>query len=367
MTLFRAEVFDKEFNFIGLYTIAESGMSLIWDYIVPENSTIVIPGKTLISKRNYVRIRAEGDEIYTGIVEDYTYDNNRTTVNLRRPISLFDLNVYMDTALIPDMSLERWVGKYISETFGPSDPYQEITGLSITYNSETFGEIDEDDKDLYNLHDVIVHIFNVYGIVMKAEIDIPNQAFSIEFTKVDSESIYKFNTQFSDVLDYEIKVTGSSKKPNKIRYLNDDDLEEELTYYWHPSEFEGSVDTDPTTNRVIPVYMTTKRVAAVEERVDKDGNVTKEGKTFQEVAYEDALKSMYQDRWNDMISVMVIAHSVTVPIGEIGQLYRIYDYDFNHPTILTAIERINDNVVRLTFGTVRTRLTQLLKLEGRTL
>ena len=364
MTLYRAEVFDRSFAYINTYQVANRGLDLVEDYIVQNNSQIVIPGQVIVDRKDYVRIRRDGTVVFAGIIEDFSYDQNLTTVNLRNFLSLFDLQIYMNSALLPAMSLERYIGKYIEETFDGSDDFQTIHGLRIEYESETFGELTIEDDDLYNLYDVIVEAFKVYGVVMKITLDVTGREFIIRFCRVSSDSIFRFSTQSSDVLKYTISVTGTSKKKNKIRYLNDEDLTEEITYYWHPNEFEGTIDTDGTRDRALPVAMDTKRVKAVEERRDKDGNVTREAKTFQQVAYDDAVKSMYQDRWNTMIEASVKKTSEVVPIGEIGQLYRIYDGDFNYPTILTSIEQVNDNIVLLTFGTVRRKLTQILKLGG---
>lgn len=137
-----------------------------------------------------------------------------------------------------------------------------------------------------------------------------------------------------------------------------------VTYYWHPSTDViggGTIDTDGTTNRVIPVKYKVKSKTGVVEEEDADGKVITPAKSFSEAAMDDAADEMYSDRYDDYIVIHLNSDTKLVDVRGIGELYTIIIDNFKYNTILTGIHRENEHELELTFGMMRQTLTQRLK------
>jgi hypothetical protein len=132
---------------------------------------------------------------------------------------------------------------------------------------------------------------------------------------------------------------------------NQDNTAQEATYYWHPADFSGTIDTDATSNRVVPVITQCETVQL------------EEGQTFAAAAYARAEEILYATRYDDLIRVSIKAESKLIKEWEIGQLFTLHDGDTAYNTILTGIHTINMLYIELTFGYVRKRLTQILKMR----
>jgi hypothetical protein len=88
-----------------------------------------------------------------------------------------------------------------------------------------------------------------------------------------------------------------------------------------------------------------------------------EDTTFADESYAKAEEILYATRYDDLINVTIKAESKLIDDWEIGQLYMLYDGETSYNTILTGIHTINMLYVELTFGYVRKRLTQILKMR----
>lgn len=367
MRRYRSEIFNRDYSFVGMYALS-SQPTLITDYIVLDKSSISVPAKIIVSRGNYVIVKDPDGSQYQGIVTDYSYDKNTTTITLEPLMSVIDTTCYMDISLLSSMSIEAWLAKYIKQVFNGSDAYQNLTGLSVVYTTSTTGVIaSQTTNNIYNLYDIALEFFRVYGLILDFAIDVTAKTFTITMRKVVSDNVWKLETNLADVINYSITAGDNTEKPNKITYLNTADLTQTITYYWHPTTFAGTIDTDASTNRMIPVRSEYKTAAAVEQQTDSSGNVTTAAKTFEEAAYEDAYSSMYRDRYGDLIEIQFNSSSQLLDIGKIGQLYQILDGDFSYYTILTGYQRLNDKHTQLTFGMIRVRLSQILKLDRRSM
>jgi hypothetical protein len=88
-----------------------------------------------------------------------------------------------------------------------------------------------------------------------------------------------------------------------------------------------------------------------------------EGDTFANASYQAAVNKMYATRYDDLITVVFKAESKLMPVGQIGQLYTLIEGENEYNTMLTGIHAVNMAYVELTFGYVRKRLTQILKIR----
>lgn len=350
MRRYRVDIFDRQFNFISMAQTSEP--TLVTDYLVQSNSTFTVPKKLTVSKGNYAQIRDESGSMFQGIVTDYAYDGHTTTVTLAQMSKLLDVDVFADVSTLPN-GIEAWFTAQLQSVYNGSDAMQNLMGLNITSSTTTAGVYPVSSDGVYNLYDMAVFLFKVYGVIIDISFSIPAKSVTFAFRVLNQTSVWKIETKLADVADWSVSSPSMNEYPNKMVIRNQEDTTQELTYYWHPTDFAGTVDTNSTSNRVLPVV---SRCAVV---------TPDEGKTFAEAAHEEAYNTMYQSHYDDQIELTFNSGSKLVEVGKIGQLYTVIDGDKQYHTVLTGYQRINDKYTRMTFGYVRTRLTQILREERR--
>lgn len=350
MKRYRVDVFDRKFNFKALAQTAEP--TLITDALVQSSSTFRTPKELSVSRGDYCQIRSEDDVIFQGIITDYSYDGKTSEVTLAQMNKLLDAEVFADISGLIN-GVEPWMTARLQEVYAGSDDSAALTGLTITSTTTTPGQYDLNDQNIYNLYDMAVHFFKIYGIVIDVSFNASTKQVLINFRNINRNDIWKIETKLADVADYSVNSPYNMDYPNKMIVRDAEDPSQELTYYWHPTEFSGTVDTDGTTNRVLPVVT---RCATVQPE---------EGQTFQEAAYIAAVNAMYQSRYDDQIEITFNADSKLVQVGQVGQLYSIIDRGKTYNTVLTGYQQLNDKYTLMTFGYVRKRLTQILQQERR--
>lgn len=356
--------------------------NLVYDYISQEKTKITLIGKVDISRTDIVTLFLDEKAIYQGVINDYTFDKTYTTVTLLPLQSLLDMDCFDgdlgSVAKVNDnkMTLEDWLELQMKAIFNSGDTYQNIIGMNITKHSSTNGNIEVANDDIYNIYDLTVEFLKVYGLVVDMEFVPKTQTIQIDIHLVDTEEFWVIDTSETDVLDYSMK-TSNSKKPNKIVYLNSEYYKEDATdedkanltpmlvFYWHPDGFSGYVDQEPKAPRLLPVSKKFKKKKAIEEKKDKDGVVTQEAKSFEQVCKEDAFDSMQRTSYDDELELTVKTDSKLFYIGDIGTRYLIIVDNARYYTMLTSKEVITDKTMLLTFGMARTRLTQIVRENWR--
>jgi len=349
MRRYRVDVFDRAFTFKDMAQTSEP--TLIVDYLVQSSSQVQIPKKMNISIGDYAQIRDEDGAMFQGIVTNFTYDGKLTELTLAQMSKLLDVEVFADVSGLAS-GIEAWMDAQLTAVYNGTDAAQNLTGLTITRSTTTAGSYPANDQGIYNLYDLAVHFFKVYGVIIDVGFDIPTQKVTFNFRVVNTGSIWKLETKLKDVAEYSVNSSTLMEYPNKMIIKSEDGLSTE-TYYWHPSGFSGTVDTDGSTNRVQPVLA---RCAIVQPE---------QGQTFTQAAYIEAVNQMYQSQYDDQIEIMFNSSSKLVEVGKIGQLYTIIDGNNSYNTVLTGYQRLNDKFTRMTFGYVRSRLTQILQQERR--
>lgn len=349
MKRYRVDVFDRQFNFVDMAQTSQP--TLITDALVQSTSTFDTPKELSVSKGDYCQIKGDDNLLFQGIVTDYSYDGKVTSVTLAQMSRLLDVEVFADISGLSS-GIEAWMKTQIEAVYAGSDASQNLTGLNVVATTTTPGIYDLNDQGIYNLYDMAVFLFKIYGVIIDVSFDVMAKSVTFLFRKVNSADVWKIETKLKDVAEYSISSPSMNEYPNKM-VIRNDDASEEMTYYWHPTEFAGTVDTDDSTNRVLPVV---SRCAVV---------TPEEGETFADASYNEALNQMYQSRFDDQIEIVFNSESKLVEVGKIGQFYTIIDRGKSYHTMLTGFQRLNDKYTRMTFGYCRTRLTQILQQERR--
>lgn len=349
MRRYRVDIFDRDFNFVDMGQTSEP--TLIVDYLVQSSSQVSLPRKVNAHRGDYCQVRDEAGEMFQGIITNFAYDGKTSTITMSQMSKLLDVEVFADVSTLGD-GIEAWMASQISAVYNGTDTAQNLTGLTITRLTTTVGEYPANEEGIYNLYDLAVHFFKVYGVIIDVSFSIPAKTVTFSFRVLNSSSVWKIETKLKDVAEYSINTSSMMEYPNKM-VIRDDSGTQSVTYYWHPTEFSGTIDTDGTQNRVIPVL---SRCAVV---------TPEDGQTFAEASMIEAINQMYQTRYDDQIEITFNAESKLVEVGKLGQLYSVIDETKTYHTVLTGYQRLNDKYVRMTFGFVRSRLTQILQIERR--
>ncbi len=360
MTRYRAEIYDTHFNFISYGPVSEKNIQI--DYLVQDVSSITIPQIITASVNDYVAVRQNGIIYMYGIISDVAYSQGKTTISFVHFMSLLDVDLLVDPRVFETTSVEEWLHDRLLELYDGSDTYQNLVGFSCVYSTETMipfeYEVDDEgnvDMADINLFSFVQELLKKYNLIMTWRVDFAGQTIQCSIDMIDTEDVWTVKLGLADTPDYSIDIHTVEGTFNKIKYFDEADFTNTVTYYLHS---DGTVDTDSLTDRLLPVTYTEKTARAD----DTEG----EEKTFEEVALEDARSAMLNTNFNHEIIVTFNTESKLIPVGNVGQIYNLVTPEgvvFN--SILTGYEQINVKYLRLVFGYIRTNLTTILKMQRR--
>ena len=353
MKRFRIEVFNRlDLAFKSFTETEEPDINI--DYLVTAESTLSCVGKLMCNRGDFAQVRVDGKVFFQGIVADWNYDGYRTEVTLYQLIELLNIESFADVSLLGSQSIEQWMTNLLTAAFNGTDVSARLPGLTISSESATSGAHAATDNGAYNLYDLAVYFFKIYGVILDISFEYKNRSVSFSFRTV-SASALKLDLSVSDVREYEIEPANASGNPNKVIIRNQDNLSQQVTYYWHPTEFSGTIDTNDSINRVVPVV------------TQCDTVMLDEGQEFLTAAYARAEEILYKTLYDDLIHVTMKTDSKLISDWKIGQTISLRDGERTFNTMLTGIHPVNTVYVELTFGYVRKRLTQILKMRKGTI
>lgn len=349
MNRYRIEIFNRaDLSFESFAECSEPDINI--DFLVSAQSSVSCPGQVSGKIGDFAQIRINGSVYYQGVISDLNFDGSKTEITFQQLSDILKTEVFADVELLNTQSIEQWFTALITATFNGSDPSANLPGFTVRAESETHGTHAATNDGVYTLYDLAVSFFKVYGVVLDISFDYNTRSVSFVFRSV-SDTVLKLDLTVSDVIQYEIQPSLVSDSPNKIIIQDENDATTEETYYWHPTEFSGTIDTDPTYNRIIPVITRCEKISV------------QEGETFADLSYAKAQEVLYSTRYDDLITVTIRADSALVNTWEIGQLFTLYADGKTYNTLLTGIHAPSMSSIELTFGYVRKRLTQILKMR----
>lgn len=349
MNRHRIEIFNRaDLSFVTFAECSEPDINI--DFLVSAQSKATCPGQVAGKIGDFAQIRINGRVYYQGIISDTNFDGTKTEITLQQMNDILNTEVFADVSLLNSQTIETWFKDLLFETFDGDDTAAKLPGFTVTTESATTGTHAATNDGVYKLYDLAVSFFKVYGVILDFSFDYDSRSVSAEFRSV-SKTVLKLDLTVSDVTEYEVQPSLVSDSPNKIIIQDENNAANEITYYWHPTEFSGTIDTDSTTNRIIPVIQQCEKIT-----VD-------EGASFTAAAYAKAEEVLYNTRYDDLITVTMRADSALINTWEIGQLFTLYADGKTYNTLLTGIHAPSMSSVELTFGYVRKRLTQILKMR----
>lgn len=351
MTRYRIDIFGRaDMAFKSFAEISDPRIEI--DALVQTESECHAVGRLDMSAGDFAQIRKNGELIFQGIVKDWNYNGNETTIVLNQMSNLLETEVFADVSLLRNQSIEQWMRDILYRLFFGTDQFERLPGFTVNILSTTHGTYSSTDSGAYKVLDLAVSFFKVYGVILDITFDAQRKRTVFTFKSVPSVPV-KLDLSVTDVSGYEIEAASETSRPNKVKVRLDTDPSQELTYYWHQDDFSGRVDTDGTTDRLLPVITQCETVTL--------GT----GDTFATAAYNKAYDILYATRYNDLIKIQMRNNSALIDTDpDIGTLFALYDGETIYKTMLTGKEYMTDASVLLTFGYVRKRLTEILKMRG---
>lgn len=360
MTRYRADIFDKDFNFISYGPVSEKSIQV--DYLVQDVSTITIPEIITASVNNYVAVRQNGLIYMYGLISDVAYDKGKTVISFVHFMSSLDVNIQTDPRVFDETPVEEWLCDRLEALYDGADTYQNMTGFSCDYSTQTLikyeYEVDEEGNvsmaDI-NLFSFVQELLTKKNIILTWVVDFALKTIHCSIGKINTEDVWNVKLGLADTPDYTIDIHTIEGAYNKIKYYNTADFTNTVTYYLHS---DGTIDTNGASNRLVPVHYVEKTATADDDEENP--------RTFEAVALQDAETSMLNTDFNHEIIVTFNTESKLVSVGDIGQLYNLITPEgVVYSSVLTGFEQVNVKYLRLVFGYIRTNLTTILKMQRR--
>jgi len=349
MKRYRVEIFNHDYDLVA-HAVA-SDVDVRYDYLTLDDTVIVVPSEIIVTRMDYIRLKADSEAVYTGVVTDYEYADGTTTLKCQPLMMLMDVQVYLDRRTLRNTALEQIIATKLSSVYANSDAYQKLTGFQTTVAGATVGTSIMGSDDLVNLYDVAQEALRKYSIICFWRLDVSGKTITCDVRHVTGAAT-KLNMALA--LDYHIQIQSISTSYNKMKYYNGDNPAQSITYYMHP---DGTVDTS-NTNRITPVVYC--------ERIETGQELDGVTMTWQEVALGNAKSTMVNSSHDNEITVTMRSDSKLVPIGSIGDTYQLIDRGgVVYTSILTGYRSDDTTVVTLLFGMIRTELTAILRMEKR--
>lgn len=354
MKRYSVEVFNKDFALIDHGPVNSDSVDIRDDYISLDASEFTVPKRIVVERRNYVILKLNGSVEYQGIVSDYEYEHENTIITCKPLISLMDVQVYLKRSTLRSTALEQILADKLTAVYSNSDTLQSLTGFTTTVSGSTINTSLGGDDDLVNLYDAALDALRKYNILCKWSIDVSAQTITCAVQHLSTATPIVIDLTVPDVIESTIQIQSISNSYNKIKYYNDNNRNQSITYYIHS---DGTVD-DVDSDRLTPVIYC--------ERLAEESTLDGVTMTWQEVALGNAKSTMVNSSLDNEITVTVKADSKVIRIGEIGTTYRLIDQTgIVYTSILTGYEKDSTEAVTLLFGMIRTKLTSILRMESR--
>ena len=349
MKVYNIEVFTKDFVYKSSYPISE--FQYKYDYLSVENSKLKIK-KIIASEGDYLKITSK-EGMYYGIVTSCEFKNSYYELKYKQFISITDVNVHFNKDDLITMSLEEWIAKIITETFGNNtDAKQNLIGLTVIYIAETFGAIMDLNENIDNFYDILTTALVSYGVVVYFAFDAKKKAVTVTVKKNTDKNIC-IEAGLPNIIDKNLTFKKKEGSLNKLTVYNSND-ETQLTSYYALED--GTITTDQeATTRILPVIFDTVFVEYT----------AGDSKTFEEKAYEKAFTKLTPPVYDNLIEIECNHDDALIKpmLIEIGQQVTIIHQGIGYQTILTGKEI--EKTTKLIFGAVRLDLTKILRRRMR--
>lgn len=344
---YQVEIFTDQFEFASACSI-DSSQVIDLDYMAFNTfSLTVFPVE--VQKGYLVHITRDGQLVADGIVSDVQPNEKLIDVTIRPLQALFDIEVFYT----PVSDAITWIVTNISEQLiNNTDSYQNrpidltyTVGSSLPLTGYNF-------NSTANILSVIGNALKTYGVVTDCWLDLVNKRIKVNVYQQTDE--VTLEAGLDNVLERSITIGDSYGSKNKLiirRTRTTDGVSEDLGDYNYYLHSDGSVD-DTDADRLYPVFY------GLEEL---DSNADETLAEWKVKALAKAKEVLTPDKFDNEIVLSYKADDKIARPSElkIGTFTTILFEGKEYSSILAG-RRIEDNVITLTFGNVRTELTKKL-------
>lgn len=360
MRPYNCEIFDRNFNLVQHYNVAD--ISYSFDYLSTVENSVVVTYDENVATGQYVHITNNEDGDYFGRITGVSVDdvaNGLSEIRYKPFISLFDAPVMFDTDWQPGAgagstkSLEQTIADIISAYWiNNTDAVQNVPGLSVVVASETPDWGFHITSDVEGLHSAIINFetaiirraLTKYRVSVEAAVDLNEKSIVVT---VGSQAVADFviEVDLPSVIKKRVLINETSVDTNKLYLYDNNDLSTNVVYYKHADGTISTTDND----RIVPVIFEMQSVT-----------YNPEEETFLDVAAKTADKFFDVDSYNNLIEATIMrGNDVVRPADlKIGQQVTVVANGYSYQSIYTGYEV--KNTVKLIFGTIRIELTKRL-------
>lgn len=236
--------------------------------------------------------------------------------------------------------------KYINN----ADTYENITGITVEVKTTTDAMYGYDFNDgINNLFDVVLHAFEVYGVVIDFKIDPAAKTIICSIGKV-VQPLFTIEADLDNVFSRNIVIKEAKDTANKIHIYNEADMAQAITYY---KGQDDTVSTSPTT-RIVPVITKSVMIAVGTNE------------SFEEKALTKAISDLKASKYENLIEIECEEDDLLIRphTRAIGQAANIIKGETCYSSVLTGYQ-YHSGKVKLIFGRIRLELTKILKKKWR--
>lgn len=363
--MYKAEFFSYDVQYKD-FALFDDETELSLDYIAWDASQIKIPGKRLaVIKGDLVHITRDGKTAFDGYVNNVSYPSkNVTQVDVLPLLCMMRFSQGFDNALfgVSDIAGELW--DWVSDRYQrgdenyrndigvfPGDGALQIpfgVGLQPAYAPRPFGATDQ--FTVYSATQIVSYLLTVFRMVSEMRIDALPLGQRVYFSLDENADEVTLESDLDNVVERSITLGNSYGSVNKIIIFRPTSTSTYGTaYYLHK---DGSIDTDGSVfnNRIVPVVSTM--------------DIVDDGDDWAAQALQRAKDAMQPKAFDNEIDLTYKADDALVKPGEIkiGTLATIYAKGVAYQSILTG-KVLQNNLIKLIFGSVRVDLTKQLLME----
>lgn len=346
MKAYNLEIWNRNFELIEHGEITEPRYSI--DYLSYGNNNMERT-VTNASYGDYIRITGGPNEIYSGIINSISGDNNKVKVSYVDWMQLLDVDMMVDIQNLENQTLENFIATYIQQTYiDNSDSSQDIPGMVIEVLSATQNAVIQIEESICNFYDaIILPAFKYYGVVVTFELNVDKKEIRVKIgTCMLGNKIIEADLPNCKINQFLIKKT--KKTVNKLIIYNEVDYSEKIIYYRNTDGEITTVDE----KRIVPVEYQIKTAKAEGEVTFQQAAEDKAKEILERAEYENLIELEYELE-DKLVNPMDMKLGQTASIIHDGNVYSTY---------LTSI-KMNDKI-NLIFGNIRLELTKKLKGRG---
>lgn len=279
MKPFEVEIFDRNFNFRANALVNAEGVKYQVDLLTSVTNTITLVNSGISIRPNtssgsagdqtaglsdYIRITKPNGSTRAGVIRKLDKEDDNLIITYSDVLALFNHEVYINSIEITRGSIEQYLKtQLLAEFKNSADSSQNIPGFSVAIHTTTWGVFDFVDASnpyvtVNLLTDIIFPAFQKYLIRTYATIDVVNKQIVVNIGRMSTTSVRTIELDLPNVIDKNVVIRSSSNELNKLTVIDDSTTPySSYTYYLHT---DYTVDTDKTTNRILPVINAIKAV-----------------------------------------------------------------------------------------------------------